>query len=47
MIRVRNLKDHLTTEMGKGMPPGVYFLNNGNIICVCEDNKIIKFKVAL
>jgi len=44
-IKVMDLKKERTTEIGNGISPRVYTLANGKIICVWEDDKIVRYKV--
>lgn len=44
-IKLMNLKNKITIELGKGVSPRVYLLNNGKAICVWEDSKTVRYKV--
>jgi len=45
IIKVMNLNKKVFTEIGKGVSPKVYLLNNGKAICVWEDDKKVRFKL--
>jgi hypothetical protein len=44
-IKVLDLNKKETSEIGNGVSPRVYLLNNGKIICVWEDNERVRYKV--
>ena len=44
-IKVMDLKKNTTSEIGTGISPRVYFLSNGKVFCVWEDDKTVKFKL--
>ncbi len=46
-IKVMDLKKRTTSEIGMGISPKLYLLNNGKIICVWEDDKIVRYKLGV
>ena len=44
-IKVMDLKKEKTTEIGNGISPRVYTLANGKVICVWEDDKVVRYKL--
>lgn len=44
-IVIFNVKTKETSQIGNGISPLVYVLNNGKAICIWEDNKVVKYKV--
>lgn len=44
-IKVMDLKKDKVSEIGNGISPRVYALDNGKVICVWEDDKTVRFKV--
>lgn len=45
-IKVMDLKKNTTTEIGTGISPRVYLLSNGKVICVWEDDKVIRYRLV-
>jgi hypothetical protein len=44
-ISVMNVNSKQITEIGNGISPRVYALDNGKAICLWEDNKVVRFKI--
>ncbi len=44
-ISVMNMNSKQITEIGNGISPRVYALDNGKAICLWEDNKVVRFKI--
>lgn len=44
-IKVMDLSTESISEPGKGISPRVYLLANGKVICVWEDNKVVRYKL--
>ncbi len=44
-IKVMDLSKEALTEVGTGISPRVYTLANGRIICVWEDDKMVRYKL--
>jgi hypothetical protein len=44
-IKVMNLTNRKISDIGKGISPKVYLLDNGKAICAWEDNKVVRYKV--
>ena len=44
-VKVMDLNKKNTLEVGNGVSPRVYLLADGKIICVWEDNKIVRYKL--
>lgn len=45
IIKVMDLKKDKVSEVGKGISPRVYTLTNGKVICLWEDDKVVRFKL--
>jgi hypothetical protein len=43
-IKVMDLSKKQSLEIGNGVSPRIYKLNNGGVICVWEDNKTVRYK---
>lgn len=44
-VIVANLSTNITTEIGVGITPKVYVLDNGKAICLWEDDKVVRYKI--
>ena len=44
-IKVMDLSKETTSEIGTGISPRVYTLANGKVLCVWEDDKIVRYKL--
>ncbi len=44
-IKVMDLKKDKISEIGNGISPRVYTLANGKILCVWEDDKVVRYKL--
>ena len=44
-IKVLNINNESTLEIGEGMSPKIYILSNGKAICVWEDDKTVRYKL--
>ena len=45
-IKMKDLSQETTSEIGKGISPRVYYLPNGKVICVWEDDKVVRYKLV-
>lgn len=44
-IKVMDVNDETISEIGTGISPRVYTLNNGKVICVWQEDKVVRYKI--